>query len=150
VLVGVAAMVMAFDSRSLLRRIAAPGRLRLPSASWLPGPSAAVADAVLVALLVAGAALAVGVLARLAATGCAVLAVAPMAIDHQAYSNHGVLLAALGALLAVAEPQRPSRRARGACGGRHVRSPPGRCSSSRRRSPRCTGGQPSRSSTSRT
>ena len=105
IVVGLSALCLAvLVERDALQRLASGEVFLAPAFSWLPEPSAGLIDAILLLWIVFAVALTIGLFARPAAAGLAVVAAAAMALDFQAYSNHLALLVALSALLALGSP----------------------------------------------
>jgi predicted DCC family thiol-disulfide oxidoreductase YuxK len=118
IVVGVAAVLIAVETHSILESIAAPGKLRLPVIAGADPPVDALTDPIFAAWAACAVALAFGFAARGAAAAVSVLAGLTLLVDQQAYSNHLLLLAVLTALLAAGRPSAvwsiDARRGRGA------------------------------------
>ena len=105
IVVGLSAIALAvFVERSALNRLSGEDIFQAPAASWLPTLTPALVDVILVLWIAFAIALTIGLYARLAAAGVALVAAAAMTLDLQAFSNHVTLLVALSVLLALGNP----------------------------------------------
>lgn len=105
IVVGLSAIALAvFVERRGLSALSADGAFHVQPTSWLPTLTPGLVDVVVALWIAFAIALTVGLFARLAAAGVAVVAAASMALELQAFSNHVTLLVALSALLALGNP----------------------------------------------
>jgi len=105
IVVGLSGIALAvFVERRALNRLSSEDVLHLPAASWLPALTPTLVDVLLVLWIAFAIALTIGLYARIAAAGVAIVAAAAMTLDLQAFSNHVTLLVALSALLALGNP----------------------------------------------
>jgi predicted DCC family thiol-disulfide oxidoreductase YuxK len=102
--VGVAAGMIGLETWRLLIKVSAPDKLQVPALAWLPVLSHELIWALFAVWTLLAAALTLGLKARLAAAGLALLAVLAMLLDEQVYSNHLALMAVLCGLLALGRP----------------------------------------------
>jgi hypothetical protein len=99
--IGVAGGAIGLETWRLMVKVSADGKLQVPGIEWLPGPSEAAAAALLIVWTILATGLTVGLLARAAAAGLALLGVFAMLADQQLYSNHLSLFIVLAALLCL-------------------------------------------------
>lgn len=105
IVVGLSAIALAvFVERGGLNRLAVDDVFHAQAVSWLPQLSPGLVDVVLVLWIAFAIALTIGLFARVAAVGLAVVAATTMALDLQAFSNHVALMIAMSALLALGNP----------------------------------------------
>ncbi len=102
--VGVAGGMIGLETWRLLIKVSAPDKLQVPAFAWLPDLSYELIWALFAVWTLLAAALTLGLRARLAAAGLALLAAVAMLLDQQVYSNHLALMAVLCGLLALGQP----------------------------------------------
>jgi len=107
---GVAALLLAFDTRDVMVDVARTDRIRIPVLEMLPTPTRTLANVVLVVWVLAGLLVLIGRLAG--PVLIAALGVFVQLIDEQLYSNHLTLVILLMVFLACAIAESDATRTR--------------------------------------